>query len=136
MINILEIQEPFRQRIADSGIFTADQIAWENIVFTPSQKDLWCEERYLAVDEGRATSMGDRVDGIMQYSVHIPISHSHGSELAITSGVALGSLFTSSEIIKTNNYSISVQSTKCSFQGKLDDKWYSYIIDITFRGFE
>ena len=55
MINILEIQEPFRERIANSGIFTADQIAWENIVFTPSQKDLWCEERYLAVDEGRSS---------------------------------------------------------------------------------
>ena len=40
MINILEIQEPFRQRISDSGIFATDQIAWENIVFKPSQKEL------------------------------------------------------------------------------------------------
>ena len=65
-----------------------------------------------------------------------PVGHSQGLELAVSSGVALGSLFTSSEIIKTDNYSISVTSTKCSFQGKLDDKWYSYIVDITFKGFE
>ena len=136
MINILEIQKPFRDRIKNSGIFTDDQIAWENIVFTPSQKDLWCEERYLAIDEGRVTSEGDRVDGIFQYSVHIPINHPQGSTLAIESGVALGNLFTSSEIITTDNYTISIQSTKCSFQGKLDDKWYSYIVDIAFQGFE
>lgn len=136
MINILEIQEPFRQRILNSGIFDAKQIAWENIIFKPSQRNLWVEERYLPVDEGRVTSLGDSVEGIFQYSVHIPVNHSKGSTLAVESGVALGSLFTSSEIIETDNYKISVQSTKCSFQGKLDDKWYSYIVDITFRGFE
>lgn len=136
MINILEIQKPFRQRVLDSGIFTQDQIAWENIVFKPSQKDLWCEEHYLPVEEGRVTSQGDAVDGIFQYSVHIPVGHPQGTTLAINSGVALGNLFTSSEIIETTNYKTSVTSTKCSFNGKLDDKWYSYIVDITFRGFE
>ena len=76
------------------------------------------------------------VEGIFQYSVHIPIGDRQGSTVVVNKGVALGSLFTSSEIITTDNYKISVQSTKCSFQGKLDDKWYSYVVDIVFRGFE
>jgi hypothetical protein len=142
MININEIREEFRIRILESGLFSSSDIAWENIKFNPANKLLWLQENYLPIAEGRVTSLGDDLEGIFQYTINIPINDIAGDTVAVETGVALGSLFASSEVITTTNYKTSIAFTKCSFQGELNDSvgsralWYSYIVDIQFRSFE
>jgi hypothetical protein len=134
MINEAEIRNDFRLRIAQSGIFDADQIAWENLPFNPENKSLWMREAYLPAVEERATSQGSVIAGIFQYSIFTPVGK--GDVLSVEKGVALGSLWTPQEVVETVNYRITIDKTKCSFQGSLDDIWFSYIIDVEFKGYE
>ena len=134
MINIAEIRNAFRTRIAQSGIIPVANIAWENLAFIPANKSVWAQENYLPAVEEAATSDTDMLAGIIQISVNVPVNTS--DSVAVSTGVAIGSLWNTQEIVYTDNYETSVDKTKCSFQGSLDDIWYSYIVDIEIRAFE
>ncbi len=135
MINAEQIRAYFRTAINDSAIFPADCIQWENLVFNPKGKALWMRENYLPVDEGFSDSVnGDQIQGIFSYSINIPIGISEAT--ATTAGVALGNLFPTATIINTDDYKISIDSTKRSYQGRLDDKFYTVVIDIAWKAYE
>jgi hypothetical protein len=139
LINIIEVRDPFRIRIADSGIFNSDSIAWENENFNPSGKSLWLKESLLPVDESFLTPDYDLLETILSFQVNTPIGDNTGDSAEATcvnAAVALGSLFQTAEVIKTDNYTISVDKTQMSFQGNLDDRWYSVVVDITIRAYE
>jgi hypothetical protein len=134
MIDISEIQNALRLRIAQSGIIPVEDIAWENLHFSSQNKTLWMRENYLPATEEAATSSGDMVSGIFQYSIFTPVGKA--DVLAVNTGVAIGSLFGTQEVIDTTNYRTSISRTKCSFKGSLDDIWFSYIIDVEFVSYE
>ena len=134
MINITEIRDSFRTRIAQSGILPTTSIEWENLVFEPANLPVWLRENWLPANEERDTNKGDYVDGILQFSVFTKIGTSE--TLAVSTGVAIGSLWETQELIETDNYEITIDRTKNSFQGKLDDLWYSYIVDVEIRAYE
>jgi hypothetical protein len=136
LINISEIREPFRTRINDSGIFPANSIQWENRIFDPAGKDLWMKENVLPVDESFLTAQYDMLETILSFSVNTKIGDNQGETKAVEAAVALGNLFSTAEVIKTTNYSISVDKTAMSFQGNLDDRWYTVVVDITLRAYE
>jgi len=91
-------------------------------------------ENYLPAVEEAATSSGDMISGIFQYSIFTPVRQ--GDVLAVSKGVALGNLWETQEVVDTDNYRTSIDKTKCSFQGSLDDIWFSYIIDVEFTAYE
>lgn len=137
MIDLEEIRDYFRTTIIDSGIFASDCIQWENTVFSPKGKSLWMIESYLNVDEGFSdSSNGDQINGIFSYSINIPIGSRE--TVATSAGVALGNLFPTASVVSTDNYNVSIDATKRSFQGKLSDnsKWYTVVIDVYFTGYE
>jgi hypothetical protein len=136
MIDPREIKQPIRTRIEDSLIIPADSIQWDGKILDPSGLEIWMSENYLPITEGFATNQCDFVSGILSYAINVPIGK--GEQSAVEAGVAIGSLFSTLEIINTTNYGISIQSTKCSYQGPLEteSRWYSYIIDIEFRAYE
>jgi hypothetical protein len=136
MINISEVREPFRERILNSGIFPASSIQWENRIFDPSGKDLWMKENLLPVDESFLTPDYDLLEAILSFQVNTKIGDNQGEAKAVNAAVALGSLFQTAEVIQTTNYTISVDKTQMSFQGNLDDRWYSVVVDITIRAYE
>lgn len=137
MIDFEQVRQHFVDTIITSAIFDADAIGWENVVFEPKGKALWMKESYLNVDEGFSDSAnGDQLQGILSYSINTPIgSYAQGATQA---GVALGNLFPTATIIETDDYNISINSTKRSFQGKLsnDSKWYTVVIDVEFKAYE
>ena len=134
MINITEIRDSFRTTVAQSGIIPTTSIEWENLVFKPEGLPVWLRENWLPANEERDTNKGDYVEGILQFSVFTPIGTSE--KLAVETGVAIGNLWGTQELIATDNYEVTVDRTRNSFQGKLDDLWYSYIIDVEIRGYE
>jgi hypothetical protein len=134
MINIAEIRNAFRTRIAQSGIIPVANIAWENLAFIPANKSVWAQENYLPAVEEADTSYKDMLSGIIQITVSTPVDTS--DVVAVETGVAIGNLWETQEEVDTDNYRITIDRTKCSFLGKLDDIWYSYILDIEFRAFE
>lgn len=134
MIDIAEIRNSFRDRILQSAIIPAADIAWENITHDPANKALWMRENYLPAVEEAATSSGDMISGIFQYSIFTPVDTS--DVVAVSKGVAIGNLWETQEVIDTDNYRISIDRTRCSFQGTFDDIWFSYIIDIEFTAYE
>ena len=134
MINLEQIRDVFRQRIFDSGIFTA--IQWENQVLDDSAKGgLWMAESYLPLDENFSDSTnGNQLEGIFQYYINSKLGT---SEEDITSAtIQLGNLFNTAEVIETSDYKISVGTPKRSSQGKLDDAWYTIIVEIDFKAYE
>jgi hypothetical protein len=134
MINIAEPINTIRTIIAQSGIIPPADIEWENLKLNPASKSLWAREDYLSAFENRLTSKGLNSGGIYQFSIFTPVNTSDVK--AVETGVAIGSLWQPQDTIETANYKTSVNSTKCSFQGKFDDLWYSYIVDIEIRVFE
>ena len=137
MINFEEVRKYFSDTIIASGIFASDAIGWENVTFSPSGKSLWMKESYLPVSEGFSDSVnGDQLQGILSYSINTNVgSYAQG---ATEAGVALGNLFPTTEVITTDNYKISIDSASRTFQGKLsnDSKWYTVVIDVSFKVYE
>ena len=136
MIDLNEVREPFRERIDQSGIFGAGEINWENLKFNPSQKSIWMQETYSPVAESFLTSQYDLLEGIFRYKVFGSVNSSKGDTEVNAKALALANLFTTAEIIETDNYKISLDSTSRGFQGRFDDKWYMVAIDINFRAYE
>ena len=137
MIDLEQIRKYFRTTIVNSAIFASDAIQWENAVFDPSGKALWMRESYLNVDEGFSDSVnGDKVQGILSYSINIPIGTYEG--VATTAGVALGNLFPTATIVNTTDYKITINSTQRTYQGILSSgsKWYSLVVDVQFTAYE
>ena len=134
MIKSAEIRNSFRTRIAQSGAIPIADIEWLNLRFNPANKSLWAKESYLPAVEGADTSRRDMLAGIIQITVNVPVNTS--DVLAASTGELIGDLWETQEEVDTDNYRITIDRTKCSFLGKLDDIWYSYILDIEFRAFE
>jgi len=137
MINLEEIRQYFVDTIIASGIFNSNAIGWENVVFKPASKSLWMKESYLNVDEGFSDSVnGDQLQGILSYSINVPIGSY--AQTATEAGRALGNLFPTASIVTTDDYHISIDATKRSFQGKLSNnsKWYTIVIDVHFKAYE
>ena len=66
MINFEEIRQYFTDTILASGIFEANAIGWENVIFKPQGKSLWMKESYLPANEGFSDSKnGDQLQGIL-----------------------------------------------------------------------
>jgi hypothetical protein len=95
------------------------------------------KESYINTDEGFSSSVGgDYVEGIFSYSINVEINS--GYEIATGAGVALGDLFPTATVVETDNYKISIDSTKRPQQGVLysGSKWYTVTIDVYFKGYE
>lgn len=134
MINIAEVINEIRTVIAQSGIIAPSDIEWENLKLEPANLAIWAKENYLSAFENRLTSKGLNSGGIYQFSVFTPVNTSDVK--ATEAGIAIGSLWESQDTFETANYKTSINAISSSFKGKLDDLWYSYIIDIEIRVFE
>jgi hypothetical protein len=136
MIDFEEARDVFRQRIFDAGIF-GTAIQWENRILQADEKGiLWMTESYLPVTEAFNTASSDMIEGILQYNINITVGLPSGESTATDAAKALGNLFTTAEVITTENYKTSIGTPKRSFQGKLDDAWYTIVIDIDLKQYE
>ncbi len=136
MIDFEEARAVFRSRIFLSGIF-GDAIQWENRTLQDTEKGaLWLAEQVLPVTEEFSSTGGDMLQAILQYNINIPANDVAGEAPATNAAKALGDLFNTAEVITTDNYKTSVSTPKRSFQGKLEDAWYTIIIDIELKQYE
>ena len=136
MIDFEEARDVFRQRIDDAGIF-GDAIQWENKTLQASEKgELWLSESYLPITEQFATVTSDMLEGILQYNINIPVNLASREKTATDAVKALGNLFSTAEVIETATSKTSVGTPKRSFQGKLDNAWYTIVVDIDLKQYE
>ena len=136
MINTEEVKQAITDRIIASNIVPVGDIAWQNIVFNPAKKDLWLGVQFLDAGETPATFSRNQLDGIYQVSVNININDRQGESKATSTAVQLGNLFTAFEVLETDNYRTSFKPPSRSFEGKLDDSWYTVVIDFNITIYE
>lgn len=131
MIDFEEFKSVVRERIYTADIF-GDSIQWENVILSDDDKgSLWMSEAFLPASETFSTDKSDVLEGILSYSIMIPVGVSE--TIATNAGKELGGLFSTLEVIETINYKTSITSISRSAQGKFDNAWYTVVIDLNFK---
>ncbi len=134
MINSNEARKAFLQRLYT--VVEKSDISFQNIKFDPKGKALWVSETFIPGPQGFSTSSGDYLEGIFQYTVSVPVTSRRGVTVVNDKSVEIGNLFSTAEVIETTNYKTSIDATLESFRGRLDDKWYSIVVDINVKIYE
>ena len=134
MINSNEIRKAFLQRLYT--VVEKSDISFQNIKFDPKGKALWVAESFISGPQGFSTSSGDYLEGIFQYTLNVPVTSRRGITVINDKSIEIGNLFITAEVVTTTNYKTSIDATQESFRGRLDDKWYSIVVDINVKIYE